>query len=84
MRDRLGLDESANSYLSYMQRVRRELEELRDSCQKAGFELSGVPRLLGRPHSTLAKVVDEYFWVTISQTCPPPAEKVISRWAAWY
>jgi hypothetical protein len=38
---------------------------------------------VGRPNSTLPKLVDEYFWMTISQGYAAPSRDLIGQWATW-
>ena len=45
--------------------------------------LADLPRRLGRPQSTLPKLVDEYYWVTITRDCKPPDPHTLERWVAW-
>jgi hypothetical protein len=79
----LGLDGSAASYVSYLRKATKWLNELADECQRHGIEIAALPSLLGRPRSYLPKLIDEYLWVTVSQNCRPPSKSVFERWAAW-
>ncbi len=31
----------------------------------------------------LPKLIDEYYWVTITMGCPSPNEEELERWAHW-
>jgi hypothetical protein len=83
IRDKLNLDGSPSSYTNYLRIVKDNLEELSETCKRNGYDLSELPNLVGRPGSSLAKLVDEYFWVTISRNCPPPAHDDLARWVNW-
>lgn len=83
IRERFHADGSARSYMSFLRIVKSNLEELSQACQTKGYKLTELPQLLGRPSSSVTKLVDEYFWVTISRGCPVPAEDELNRWASW-
>jgi len=83
IRPRLKLDGSAKSYVSYLGIVKREIEELGKACERNGYSLLDLPKLVDKPTSSLAKLIDEYFWVTISRKCPAPASDSLARWATW-
>lgn len=78
-----GYDNSRASYLSFLSSAKSVLEELATSCQRNGFQLADLPRVLGRPHSTVPKLIDEYYWVTITKNCSPPDSDTFQRWASW-
>jgi hypothetical protein len=83
MRSRFQLDGSAGDYVKYLKLVRENLEELNDSCKSNGHNLFELPQLLGRPKSSLTKLVDEYFWVTVSRKCPTPSSQQLMQWGKW-
>lgn len=83
IRESLGYDDSQASYLSFLGSVKSLLEELATSCERNGFQLADLPRLLGRPHSTVPKLIDEYHLVTITKNCSPPDSDTLQRWANW-
>jgi hypothetical protein len=41
-------------------------DELRRLAAEAGVSVSAVPALVGRPHSSPPKLIDEYNWVTLT------------------
>lgn len=75
---------SANDYADYLRLVKKNLEELNEACERNSHKLSDLPQLLGRPKSTLAKLIDEYFWVTVSRKCPAPTSEELMQWAQWW
>jgi hypothetical protein len=83
IRKRFGLDGSARSYTSFLRNVMTNLNELEQTCGEKGYTITDLPNLLGRPTSSIAKMIDEYFWVTITRGCPVPPEDEILRWATW-
>ena len=66
IRGHFQLDGSAHAYIGYLHIVRKNLEELDQACRELGHRLSDLPELLNRHTSSLAKLIDEYFWVTVS------------------
>jgi len=83
IRKGLRYDDSQASYLSFMRYAKSVLDELARSCQRHGFQLADLPGLLARPHSTVPKLIDEYYWVTITKNCSPPDSDMFQRWANW-
>jgi hypothetical protein len=83
VRNHLEHDGSPASYLSYLKHVKSMLKELAMSCQGNGFQLIDLPQQLGRPDLTLPKLIDEYYWVTITKKCSPPDSDTFQRWANW-
>jgi hypothetical protein len=83
IRSNHGLDGSARSYRSFLITVREHLTELNIECEKYGMNFEELPVLLGRPGSSLVKLVDEFFWVTITRKCMPPSENLLGQWIEW-
>jgi len=81
--ERLGLDGSAASYRQYLMSATVSLNNLSNECQKQGFTLADLPNKVGRPQSTLPKLIDEYLWVTITHKCQPPTKQMLERWVQW-
>jgi len=81
IRESRGYDDSQASYLSFLRSAKSVLQELATSCQRNGFQLADLPQLLGRPYSTVAKLIDEYHWVTITKNCSPPDPDTFQCWA---
>lgn len=79
----LGHDGSGASYVDFLRRVINEIEDLTVSCKKNNIELLQVPQLIGRTDSTIAQLIGEYFWVTETRKCYPPASETIQVWARW-
>lgn len=83
IRKGLGYDNSRAAYLSFLTSAKSVLEELATSCQRNGFQLADLPRVLDRPLSSVPKLIDEYNWVTITKKCSPPDSDTFQRWATW-
>ena len=83
IRKRLGYDGVSPSYKKYLKDVQEILHQLKAECQKHGTELSKLPQTLGRPSSSLVELVDEYNWITITNSCPPPSLNCLEMWYRW-
>ena len=76
-------DGSVDSYLRFLQDSQSQLFELKKSCEAAGVDVAQVPDIIYRPASTLAKLVDEYNWITITRGLRPPDWVTLVQWCAW-
>jgi hypothetical protein len=83
IRDRFGWDGSAGSYRKHLEMARGWLNELTKRCEEKGFQLAELPSRVGRPGSSLAKLMDEYLWATITNRCAPPGKGTLERWVDW-
>ena len=83
MRAHFRLEGSGQDYGQYLRKVQGELQELWKDCGALGIPFQSLPARLGRPHSSLAKLVDEYFWVTITRKCPCPPADQLAEWTSW-
>jgi hypothetical protein len=83
MREELSLDGSNHSYGDYLRKVRSDLEEISIECQRNGLEFMDLPIKLGRPNSSITKLIDEYHWVTITRKCPTPSKEKLKAWMDW-
>jgi hypothetical protein len=84
IRSEFHFEGSAEDYANYLQLVRINLKELNETCERTSHTLLDLPQLLGRPKSSLANLMDEYFWVTVSRKCPAPTSKELSEWLQWW
>ena len=72
-------------YLNYLYCIKEVVHALREDCKKHEFELEKLPQELGRPdYITIPKLIDEYYWITITQKIVPPTREVLQRWLKWY
>ena len=83
IRNEFDMDGDGRSYVEYLLKAKTQLEELREECEKNDFELAGLPLKLNRPESSVSKLIDEYYWVTVSRGCPPPSGNELKRWISW-
>lgn len=83
IRERFEWDGLAKAYADYLGWAQAELKELGEACERNGYNLSILPELIGRPDSSITKLVDEYLWVKITRNCPAPTDEIFMRWASW-
>jgi hypothetical protein len=76
----LGLDHSGVSYCKYLRLV---ISDLQTASIQAGVKISELPALVGRAKSTPPKLIDEYYWTTITKGFTPPPRETLARWFAW-
>jgi len=66
IRAHFNFDGTSDSYCRYLARVREEIKQLCKEAAELGISPESIPLQVGRPRSTLPKLVDEYNWVTIT------------------
>ncbi len=69
--DELNLTRDGKGYCQYLFLVKQQLVQLNIYCEENSIEIYDVPNLLGRPFASLPKLIDEYFWVSITRECKP-------------
>lgn len=76
-------DESPKSYKKFLIDTRQQLLELDEECKKNGISAFELPSELGRPSSSLVKLVDEYNWVVKTRNCKPLPVDKLKKWYRW-
>ena len=71
IRAALDLDGTRDSYLAYLTDVQQHVRDIEREAAARG--ISNVPRALGRPTSSLPKMIDEYYWITLTRRLEPPS-----------
>jgi hypothetical protein len=79
----LGYDGSAESYARFLSDAQRHLEEVLEDAARFQIAPVDLPSTLGRRESSLAKLGDEYLWVTITNECACPDHGELERWLRW-
>lgn len=83
IRRKRGYDGSQRSYCEYLTEVREQVRQLCTEAAELGVASEDIPRQVGRPWSTLPKLVDEYNWVTLTKGFLPPEPDEIAKWHHW-
>ena len=83
IREKLGYDRSPESYRKFLGSVQEHVRRLEEEAAHLGISATDLPKLMKRPGSSIPKLVDEFYWVTITKECAPPTEDDLERWASW-
>lgn len=83
IRESLGYDGSPASYRHFLKSVREEVCNIQEEAARFGIKPADIPVAVGRPESSLPKLIDEYYWVTVTQAYAAPSAEEIERWARW-
>ena len=83
IRQKRRYDGSPRSYCDYLVEVREQVQQLCTEGAELGIPAEDIPRQVGRPRSTLPKLIDEYNWVTLARELPPPEPGEIAKWHRW-
>ncbi|HVO65170.1 MAG TPA: hypothetical protein VMT12_01715 [Syntrophales bacterium] len=68
---KLNLEGDGSGYVGYLSRIQEELEEVKVELLNSGREWDGLSRILQKRHKAYPKMIDEFFWITITQGCDP-------------
>jgi len=85
IRKRLRLSGDGASYRRFVVRTQALLRHLVEEAGTYGIGPRALPATIGRPESSLPKLIDEFLWVTITRkvVIPTPTELgTLARWAA--
>lgn len=83
IRQHYDYDGSADSYLSYLRRIKSQADNIKSACEQHGIPISDLPAQLGRPLSSVAKLIDEANWLTITRKLICPTPEILRLWARW-
>ena len=72
---------SVEFYADYLKHVKKNVLELKEICKKEGFNLTALPKKVKRPKSTVAKLIDEYYWITITKGFE--VKEIVGCWNKW-
>ncbi|OGP82532.1 MAG: hypothetical protein A2Y95_09900 [Deltaproteobacteria bacterium RBG_13_65_10] len=83
IRAQFGDGESAKAYVRFLLDAKRQLEEVLAKARDFGIGPDDLPSRLGRSDSSLAKLMDEFAWVTVTKERPCPDRNELERWLTW-
>jgi hypothetical protein len=72
IRAALKLDGSRDSYLRYLLDVQAHCRNIEAEAATSGIAARDIPKALGRPASSLPKMIDEHYWITLTRGLAPP------------
>lgn len=83
MRKNFNLKGDQKDYLKYLKISIEIANGLAEQCNKNGFKLEDFPSKISKADSTIPKLIDEYFWVTLTRGCTLPEKKELLEWLYW-
>ncbi|MFX0139332.1 MAG: hypothetical protein ACFFDN_37170, partial [Candidatus Hodarchaeota archaeon] len=83
IRKKFNFKESGESYVEFLSQIKSILENLEIECKNFGFSLDDLPKKIGRPNSTVPKLIDEYYWVMITNPNSKLDPEIFRRWIQW-
>jgi hypothetical protein len=82
-----GQPTAGEMYAEFVRHVRAEIEDLRRNAEELGYSLTEVPRLIDRVDDSydisVVKLVDEYYWITITSEYKVPDWNQLKVWLRW-
>jgi hypothetical protein len=65
------LEDSGYGYYKYLLRAQNELREIKNSLKETELEWNDLFEYLGKKHTSYPKLIDEYYWIKITQRFDP-------------
>lgn len=81
IREAFNLADDGSAYGEMLMRSCQEAKELEEDARR--YEVTDIPAAVERPGYSLAKLLDEYHWVTISEGHRIPRHHDLERWISW-
>jgi len=81
--DSFNLDNSPDSYVLYIKKINSDILSTKTNLEHNGFTLEDLPAILHRPNSSIPKIMDEYYWMTITRNWSIPDNETFRNWAQW-
>ncbi len=69
--NKFQLEDTGSGYVEYLLRVQNELRKIRNSLKGTNFNWNELFVYLKKQHRSYPKLIDEYYWITITQGCDP-------------
>ncbi len=82
-RIRFRYDGSVISYTKYLELIKEIAMDLDSQCRLNGFTIKDLPSKIGRRNATIPALIDEYYWVTITNNFKIPDKNTLKKWAGW-
>jgi hypothetical protein len=74
---------SGQIYSDFLRHVANQISELEMDVTRLTHSVADVPRLVQRSGATLVKLVDEYYWITITKGHVIPTRNDLEQWLRW-
>lgn len=77
-------DGTGASYVEFMKDVHAKIVETEQDWASRGLRLAEFPAKLGRPDfTTVAQLLVEYYWITVTRGVMLPSKATMREWLAW-
>jgi hypothetical protein len=77
-------DGTGVSYVEFMKDIHRKIEETEQDWASRGLSLTEFPAKLERPpFTTVAQLMVEYYWITVTRGVALPSRTTIGEWLSW-
>ena len=84
MRSAFGYDGSGASYAAFVSDIHAKIAETEALCETRRVDLWALPAKIGRPaYTTVAQLVVEYYWITVTRGVSLPSQTTVAEWASW-
>ena len=83
IRHALGFGETGPEYGRFLRHIKAEANEVIQDAKKHGIAQDRIPAAIGRDGAGLPKLIDEFYWVTITRGCSIPEKAEVENWARW-
>lgn len=83
IRKQLCTGPDSHSYSRVLRRTMADVQDLAQQWRQHSLKLSDLPGKLGQKDATIPKLIDDYYWVTITRKCQPPANRTMKDWLEW-
>lgn len=70
-------------YSDFLRHTAGQISELEVDVSRLVHSLTDVPQLVQRSGATIVKLVDEYYWITITQGHVVPTRNDLEQWVGW-
>jgi hypothetical protein len=83
IRERFKCDGSAKSYGRFLAKITHEARALIADAEALGVDRTCIGLEAGWPSFSLARMIDQYNWLTVTRGFCLPAPEQLQHWAAW-
>lgn len=84
MRKAFGYGDDGESYVHFARDVHRKIAKTAEWCRELDFDLYELPAKLKRPvYTTVAQLIIEYYWITVTRGVSLPSRDVTNEWLSW-
>lgn len=83
IRSAFQLGGSGRSYRTYLVRAQAVIHHLVEDARGLGIAPTRIAEKIDRPGSSLPKLLDEFYWVTITKEVKVPTPKLLATWGRW-